>query len=57
MTVNPIAASLLAAIIVSEPIGWNLVVGLVAVGSGIWLASTAPVGQKNEQGQSPARYS
>ena len=27
MTVNPIAASLLAAIIVSEPIGWNLVVG------------------------------
>jgi len=41
MTVNPIAASLLAAIIVSEPIGWNLVVGLVAVGSGIWLASTA----------------
>jgi drug/metabolite transporter (DMT)-like permease len=39
MTVNPIAASLLAAIIVSEPIGWNLVVGLIAVGVGIWLAS------------------
>jgi drug/metabolite transporter (DMT)-like permease len=41
MTVNPIAASLLAAIIVSEPIGWNLVVGLIAVAAGIWLASTA----------------
>ena len=40
MTVNPIAASLLAAVIVAEPIGWNLVVGLIAVGAGIWLAST-----------------
>ena len=41
MTVNPIAASLLAAFIVSEPIGWNLVLGLIAVAAGIWLASTA----------------
>jgi drug/metabolite transporter (DMT)-like permease len=41
MTVNPIAASLLAAIIVAEPIGWNLVIGLIAVGAGIWLASSA----------------
>lgn len=40
MTVNPIAASLLAAIIVSEPIGLNLVAGLIAVAIGIWLAST-----------------
>lgn len=39
MTVNPIAASLLAALIVSEPIGFNLVVGLIAVAAGIWLAS------------------
>lgn len=46
MTVNPLAASLLAAIIVSEPIGWNLVVGLVAVGAGFWLASTARSGPK-----------
>ena len=38
MTVNPIAASLLAAIIVAEPVGWNLVLGLVAVAGGIWLA-------------------
>jgi drug/metabolite transporter (DMT)-like permease len=41
MTVNPLAASLLAAVIVAEPIGWNLVAGLAAVGSGIWLASRA----------------
>ena len=59
MTVNPIAASLLAALLVSEPIGWNLVVGLAAVAAGIWLASSgAPAPrQKNEQGQSPARMS
>ena len=55
MTVNPIAASLLAALIIGEPIGANLILGLVAVACGIWLAS-AP-GQKNEQGQSPARMS
>jgi drug/metabolite transporter (DMT)-like permease len=40
MTVNPIAASLLAALLVGEPIGWNLIVGLVAVAAGIWLASS-----------------
>jgi drug/metabolite transporter (DMT)-like permease len=40
MTVNPVAASLLAVILVSEPIGWNLVVGLIAVALGIWIAST-----------------
>ena len=58
MTVNPMAASLLAALIVAEPIGLNLMVGLVAVAGGIWLASTARGSeQKNEQGQSPARIS
>jgi drug/metabolite transporter (DMT)-like permease len=41
MTVNPIAASLLAAVIVAEPIGWNLIIGLIAVAAGIWLASTS----------------
>ncbi len=40
MTVNPIAASLLAAVLVGEPLGLNLVVGIVAVGLGIWIAST-----------------
>jgi drug/metabolite transporter (DMT)-like permease len=40
MTVNPIAASLLAALIVGEPVGLPLLVGIVAVGTGIWVATT-----------------
>src|SRR3954453_16952799 len=40
MTVNPVAASLLAVVLVGEPVGWNLVVGLIAVAFGIWIAST-----------------
>ncbi len=40
MTVNPIAAALLAQQLVGEPITLNLVVGLVAVFAGIWLATT-----------------
>lgn len=41
MTVNPVAASLLAGVLVAEPIGLSLVIGLAAVAAGIWLASTA----------------
>jgi drug/metabolite transporter (DMT)-like permease len=40
MTVNPLAASIVAAIVLSEPIGLNLIVGLMAVGTGIWIASS-----------------
>ena len=40
MTVNPIAAGLLAAWLVNEPITLNLIVGLVAVFAGIWVATT-----------------
>lgn len=40
MAVNPIAAALLAQQLVGEPITLNLVVGLVAVSIGIWLATT-----------------
>jgi drug/metabolite transporter (DMT)-like permease len=40
MTVNPIAAALLAAALVGEPITLNLVIGLVAVFAGIWIATT-----------------
>jgi drug/metabolite transporter (DMT)-like permease len=40
MTVNPIAAALLAAQLVGEPITPNLVVGLAAVFAGIWVATT-----------------
>jgi drug/metabolite transporter (DMT)-like permease len=40
MTVNPIAAGLLATQLVGEPITANLVLGLVAVFAGIWIATT-----------------
>jgi drug/metabolite transporter (DMT)-like permease len=40
MTVNPIAAGLLATQLVGEPITMNLVVGLIAVFAGIWIATT-----------------
>jgi drug/metabolite transporter (DMT)-like permease len=42
MTLNPIAAALLATQLVSEPITPNLVVGLIAVFGGIWIATTEP---------------
>ena len=41
MTINPISASLLAALLLGEPLGFNLALGVVAVGSGIWIASTS----------------
>ena len=37
--VNPIAASLLAAVLVNEPVGLNLLAGMGAVALGIWIAS------------------
>jgi len=40
MTVNPIAASTLAALLIGEPIGLNLIGGIAAVGIGIWVASS-----------------
>jgi drug/metabolite transporter (DMT)-like permease len=40
MTVNPIVAGLLAAIILGEPITLPLVVGLIAVFAGLWIATT-----------------
>lgn len=40
VTVNPVTASLVAAVLLNEPIGWNLVTGIVVVGIGIWLATT-----------------
>ena len=42
MTVNPIAAALLANVLVGEPVTLNLVLGLVAVFAGIWLATGQP---------------
>jgi drug/metabolite transporter (DMT)-like permease len=40
MTVNPIAAALLASQLVDEPITANLLIGLSAVLCGIWIATT-----------------
>jgi drug/metabolite transporter (DMT)-like permease len=40
MTVNPIAAAVLATQLVDEPITLNLVAGLVAVFAGIWIATS-----------------
>jgi drug/metabolite transporter (DMT)-like permease len=43
MTVNPVAAALLAAALVGEPITLNLVIGLIAVFAGIWIATSEMV--------------
>ncbi|WP_149535877.1 DMT family transporter [Siccirubricoccus phaeus] len=40
VTVNPVTAALLGAVLLGEPIRWNLVLGLAAVLAGIALAST-----------------
>jgi drug/metabolite transporter (DMT)-like permease len=40
ITVSPIAAALLAAVLLGEPIGYSLLVGVAAVAAGIWIAST-----------------
>jgi drug/metabolite transporter (DMT)-like permease len=40
ITVNPVSASILAAVILGEPIGLNLVLGIGAVLCGIWVAAT-----------------
>jgi drug/metabolite transporter (DMT)-like permease len=40
MTINPVVAGLLAALILREPITLQLVIGLVAVCAGLWIATT-----------------
>ena len=42
MTVNPVAAALLATVLVGEPITLELVLGVIAVLAGIWIATTVP---------------
>jgi drug/metabolite transporter (DMT)-like permease len=42
MTVNPVAAAVLAAVLIGEPITPSLIIGLVAVFAGIWIATTEP---------------
>lgn len=45
MTINPLVASLLAALLLSEPVSLNLLVGLAAVFAGIWVATTEGASQ------------
>jgi drug/metabolite transporter (DMT)-like permease len=40
VTVNPIAASILGALLLGEPLRWSLAVGLVTVFFGICIATT-----------------
>lgn len=40
ITVNPVTASIVAALLLGEPIGLDLVAGVAAVVAGIWIAST-----------------
>lgn len=40
VTVNPVAASLVGATLLGEPLRWNLGVGIVTVFIGIWIATT-----------------
>lgn len=41
VTVNPVMASIVGAMLLAEPIRWNLAVGLATVFAGIWIATTA----------------
>jgi drug/metabolite transporter (DMT)-like permease len=57
MTVNPLAAGLLAHQLVGEPITPSLIAGLAAVFTGIWLATTQPrrrAADPNASGAAPA---
>jgi drug/metabolite transporter (DMT)-like permease len=38
--VNPVTASLVGAVLLGEPLHWNLLAGIVAVFAGIWIATT-----------------
>jgi drug/metabolite transporter (DMT)-like permease len=52
VSVNPVAASLVGAVLLHEPLSWNLVGGIVTVFVGIWIATTSvrqarPVAQRS----------
>jgi drug/metabolite transporter (DMT)-like permease len=51
VTVNPIAASIVGAILLGEPLRWSLAAGLATVFLGIWIATTAaPIGCRRASG-------
>jgi len=49
ITINPVFAATVGALTLGEGIGLNLVVGLIAVAAGIWLATTTGGGDKESQ--------
>jgi len=51
MTVSPVTAAMLAAVLVGEPVTPNLVVGLAAVLAGIWIATTEARAVVAEEGR------
>ncbi len=54
MAVNPLSAGVFGALLLAEPVGWSLVLGLVAVTLGIWLAATGHVSVASEATPPPA---
>ena len=42
MAMHPVSASIMAAVIIGEPVGLNLAVGVIAVFAGIWIAASEP---------------
>jgi drug/metabolite transporter (DMT)-like permease len=46
VTVNPVTASLVGAVLLGEPLSWNLVGGIVTVFAGIWIATIAASGRR-----------
>ncbi len=56
MTINPIAAGLLATQLVGEPITLNLVGGVIAVFAGIWIATTSPAQTKAAPSPAPQSF-
>jgi drug/metabolite transporter (DMT)-like permease len=42
MAMHPVSASILAAIVIGEPVGLNLIVGVIAILAGIWIAASEP---------------
>jgi drug/metabolite transporter (DMT)-like permease len=40
ITVSPVAAALLGAVLLGEPIGFSLVAGVAAVALGIWISAS-----------------
>jgi drug/metabolite transporter (DMT)-like permease len=49
MAMHPVSASILAAIIIDEPIGPNLLLGVIAILTGIWIAASGPRAVPAEQ--------